>query len=429
MSRASKRRASVKRRASDVKRRAYRVLLGVTAGIAAYKVLELVRLFRRAGWEVQVVMTAHARRLIGKESFAALSGREVASDLFPRRRLKSTVVSRQSKIEHIELAAWADLVLVAPATANVLGKLAAGIADDLLSTLLLAVPDATLKAGRVVLAPAMNSNMWQHPAVRANLEVLESRGFVIASPGTGELACGTTGPGRLPEPQELFELCRAALAGEERLPDLSGVRVLVTTGRTEEPLDPVRVITNRSSGRLGVEISRMFALARARVRLVAGLTSVPLPADVETVRVRTTGEMLDAVLEWLGETDILVMCAAPADYRPRRPSLKKRHDPKLVLELERTPDILKAVSRAKRRPLVIGFSLDPSVGQARLKLKEKGLDLVVANDYSTPGTGTIRPRLVWGRGRPRTFGTMGKERFARLLVAEAGRLLERKQRD
>jgi phosphopantothenoylcysteine decarboxylase/phosphopantothenate--cysteine ligase len=405
-----------------------RIVLGVTGGIAAYKVLELVRLLWKAGHEVQVVMTAHARKLIGPESFAALSGRPVAYDLFPRQRLESKIQNRKSKIEHVDLACWADLVLVAPATANFLGKLATGIADDLLSTILLAVPGTTLESGRVILAPAMNANMWLHPAVQENVAVLAKRGYVIASPDQGELACGTTGPGRLPEPLVLLDLCQAALAGKGALPDLTGLRVLVTAGRTEEPLDPVRIITNRSSGRMGIAICRQFVLARASVRLIAGPVSVPLPAGIAVAGVRTTEEMLGAVLKHLPEADVLVMCAAPADFRPARPSPGKRRDKKLMLELVRTPDILKAVSRTEHHALVVGFSLDPSAARARRKLEEKNLDLVVANDYSTPEADTIKPRLIYAKGRARVLPVMSKEEFGRRLVKEAAMMLERRRR-
>ena len=410
------------------------MLLGVTGGIAAYKTLELVRLCRRQGWEIQVVMTGHARKLVGQESFAALSGRQVATELFPKKRSKqsdsSDLSDRSDKapIPHIDLATWADLVLVAPATANFLGKLASGIADDLLSTLLLAIPQATLESGRVVIAPAMNTNMWLHPSVTANVARLEKLGYVVVPPDRGELACGTSGPGRLPEIETLLETCRAALSAEEKLPDLSGIRVLLTAGRTEEPLDPVRVISNRSSGRLGAAVSRLFALARAEVTLVAGPTSVELPAGIHAERVRTTEEMLHAVLKRLPGTDVLLMCAAPADYRPARPCTSKHHEKNLRLELVRTPDILKAVSRTGHQALVIGFSLDPSVARAKEKLKDKKLNMVVANDYTTPGADTIRPRLITTRGRTRNLPAMSKNEFGRTLVREVAAMLKRKCR-
>ncbi len=404
--------------------KAYRVLLGVTGGIAAYKSAELVRLFRKAGHDVQVVMTAHARRLVGPETFAALSGRQVATELFPRKRPDRS--GTRSPLAHVDLASWADLVLVAPATANIIGKLASGIADDLLSTMVLAVPESTLRNGRVILAPAMNANMWLHPSVQANVARLAKLGYVIAGPDRGQLACGMSGPGRMIEPTAIFDICQAALSEAGSLPDLTGIRVLVTAGRTEEPLDPVRVITNRSTGQLGVALCRQFTLSRAQVRLIAGAVSIPLPTDIETEQVRTTEEMLRAVMARLSDTDLLVMCAAPADYRPARVRSKKFHAAKLTLELRRTPDILKTVSAARPRPVLVGFSLDPSTARAQQKLEEKGLDLVVVNGYSTPGSDTITARLVPRQSRTIVLPAMTKEAFARRLVKEVATLLRRR---
>jgi len=394
-------------------------LLCVTGGIAAYKALELTRRFRQAGWNVVVAMTPHARRLVGPESFAALSGNPVALDLFPPRHRPD---GEPARIAHVDLAASADLVVVAPATANIIGKLASGVADDLVSTVLLAIPQETVAAGRVLLAPAMNTRMWEHPAVRRNLAVLSGWGYRIAGPAAGELACGDRGAGRLLDLDTLFGMCRAALE-DEPLPDLADFSVLVTAGRTEEPLDPVRVITNRSSGRMGIEVARAFAAARARTRLIAAGVSVPLPESVDTRPVRTAAELTDAVLEEAAGVDALVMCAAVADYRPVRASPAKRHDAKLAVALERTPDILRQVSKANRQAILIGFSHDPSLATARAKLRDKGLDLVVANPYETAGADDIDPVLVRPKGRAVRCGPMPKWRFARRLVRETGRLL------
>lgn len=406
----------VRRRAEP---RARRVLLGVTGGIAAYKTLELVRRFRGARWEVQVVMTDHARKLVGEQTFASLSGRPVAHELFPRRRPKGA----EQGITHIEFARWADLVLVAPATANIIGKLASGIADDLLSTVLLALPAGLRARGRVIIAPAMNTRMWQHPSVRANLDQLKEQGCVVVGPDPGELACGESGLGRLAAADDIFAACRAALARDRPLPDLAGVRALVTAGRTEEPLDPVRVITNRSSGRMGIAIARQLRLCGADTRLVCGALSEPLPAGIQVTTATAAEAMKDAVLAALPTTDLLVMCAAVADYRPARAGHAKSHAARLSLELVRTPDILKVVSRSEHRAVVVGFSHDPSVAAARRKLKEKRLDLVVANPYETAGSGAIRPVLVSRSGPSRRLAEMPKEDFARVLAAECGRLL------
>jgi phosphopantothenoylcysteine decarboxylase/phosphopantothenate--cysteine ligase len=417
----------------------FRVLLGVTGGIAAYKALELARLFRKAGWEVQAVMTESARKFVGPESFRALTHNPVAIELFPKTRPSPTGQTGRTRpthrpgVEHVDLATSADLVVVAPATANIIGKLASGIADDLLSTLLLAVPSETVRDGRVLFAPAMNTNMWQNPAVGANVRQLAAAGYRFISPGEGELACGTSGPGRMAEPQAIFDRCRSALATHPSLIGrthlFSGARVVVTAGRTEEPLDAVRVITNRSSGRMGIEIAQAFIAAGAEVRLIAGELSVPLPAGVTVTRTTTTGKMLAAVVAALPRTDVLVMCAAVADYRPVRADAGKRHERTITLRLERTPDILKEVSRRRHHAVVVGFSLDDSPARAQAKLEEKNLDMVVANPFTTPGSGSIKARLVFRTPKSRvqspksrTLKPMSKAEFARLLVSEVAGL-------
>jgi len=404
-----------------------RVLLAVTGGIAAYKALELVRLMRRADWNVVVAMTRAACRFVGPESFRALSGNQVALELFPKRRLtlngaRSTPSRPASGVEHVDLAASADLVVVAPATANVLGKLASGVADDLVSTLLLAVPAATLGSGRVLLAPAMNVNMWRHPSVQANVGRLRGFGYRFVEPGTGELACGALGTGRMAEPQEVFRRCRAAFTGRAAL---AGLRALVTTGRTEEEIDPVRVITNRSSGLMGAEVAAGLFAAGAAVKLIAGPVSTVLPVGLPVTPVRSTEEMLEAVMAELPQTDVLVMCAAVADFRPARALPRKRSDRNLTVELVRTPDILTAVSATEHHARVVGFSLDDSIARARLKLRRKRLDIVVANPLATPGSMYIRPTLLFRGGRTLVLPEMTKPDFARRLVAEIDRLVRR----
>ncbi len=411
-----------------------RVLLGVTGGIAAYKALELARLFRKAGWEVQAVMTESARKFVGPESFRALTGHPVALELFPKTR-PDDAKRRGANVEHVDLATSAELVVIAPATANIIGKLASGIADDLLSTLLLAVPKETIQNGRVLFAPAMNTNMWQNPAVMTNVRQLAAAGYRFIAPGEGELACGTSGPGRMAEPPVIFEHCRAALAARPspigNAPLFAGTRVVVTAGRTEEPLDPVRVITNRSSGRMGIDIARAFVDAGAEVRLVAGELSVPLPPGVTVTQATTTEKMLRAVLAALPRTDALVMCAAVADYRPARAATGKHHEQTVTVRLERTPDILKEVSRRRHHAVVVGFSLDDSPARARMKLEQKQLDLIVANPFVTAGSGTIKAQLIFRSPKSkvqspksRTLKPMSKPDFARLLVTEVAGLLQ-----
>ena len=387
------------------------LLLGVTGSIAAYKALELVRLFKRHNWGVTVVMTRAATKLVGVESFRTLTNRAVGLNLFPPQRQFSATV------EHIDLATAPDLIVVAPATANILGKLAAGIGDDLLSTLLLAVPQEKVTAGRVLFAPAMNVNMWRNPIVQANIAKLKSAGYTFIEPQSGELACGTIGAGRMAEPAEIFARCRAAL---EALPNLHGVSVLVTTGRTEEPLDPVRIITNRSSGLLGVEIARAFKAAGATTRLIAGAVSVPLPEDA--IRVQTTAEMARAVLKALPATDILIMCAAVADYQPAKVAQAKHHETDLTLKLVRTPDILSLVAGQKEKPLLVGFSLDSSWERAKAKLRTKKLDLIIANPPVTAGSEKIQARLLFAAGKQQRLPEMTKAEFALKLVKIVGTL-------
>jgi phosphopantothenoylcysteine decarboxylase/phosphopantothenate--cysteine ligase len=288
--------------------------------------------------------------------------------------------------------------------------------------------------GRVLFAPAMNTNMWQNPAVMTNVRQLAAAGYRFISPGEGELACGTSGPGRMAEPPIIFERCRAALAARPspigNASPFAGTRVVVTAGRTEEPLDPVRVITNRSSGRMGIEIARAFIDAGAQVRLIAGELSVPLPPGVTVTQAVTTEKMLRAVLAALPRTDVLVMCAAVADYRPVRAARGKSHEPSITVRLERTPDILKEVSKRQHHALVVGFSLDDSPARARTKLDQKHLDLIVANPFVTAGSGTIKARLLFRSPKSkvqspesRSLKPMSKPDFARLLVAEVAGLL------
>ncbi len=388
-----------------------RVLLGVSGGIAAWKSLELVRLFDHSGWDTTVVMTRAARHFVGVESFAALTGNPVACELFPRHRPARR--AEWGRVEHVDLASQAGLVVVAPATANILGKLANGIADDLLSTLLLAVPESTRRSGRLILAPAMNNAMWLNPAVQANIARLRQTGCRIVGPDSGELACGTVGPGRMAEPAEIFAACRQALT--DRSLSLAGRSVTVTAGRTEEPIDPVRIITNRSSGRLGCAVADACAAAGADVTLIAGALSVT-PPPVKVLSAPTAEAMRLATIKLARRTDVLVMCAAVADYRPGRPERTKLHSPTLRLTLERTPGILAEVAKLDRRPLTVGFSQDNSLARARAKLHRYRLNLIVANPTGTAGSDTIRPTVIWADGRSRRFPSLPKTEFAQQLV-------------
>ncbi len=347
------------------------ILLGVSGGIAAYKSAEIVRALQSEGCAVQAVMTRAATKFITPLTLASLTGNKVITDLFADASADDTL---QSAIAHIDVAQQADLLLVAPATADIMAKFALGLADDFLSTAHLAFE------GPLVLAPAMNTGMWEHPATRENLTLLRARGARIVEPGSGELACGTVGVGRLAEPELIVEAVRDAL----QVPgDLQGECVLVTAGPTREALDPVRYLSNRSSGRMGFALAGEAARRGAQVILIAGPVSVPTPHGCERIDVQDAQEMHDAVLGRLPESTVAIMAAAVADYRlvaPARRKLKKR-DGIPSIELEETPDILQAVGRCKGDRILIGFAAetDDLESNARRKLESKGCDLVVAN--------------------------------------------------
>jgi phosphopantothenoylcysteine decarboxylase / phosphopantothenate---cysteine ligase len=350
------------------------VVLGVTGCIGAYKACELLRELQRHELDVHVVMTAAAKQFVTPLTFEALSHHPVFSDQF--------ALGMNGEIRHIGLADEADLLLVAPATANMVGKLARGIADDALSTLALAT-----KAPLVV-APAMNVNMYEHAAVQENLAVLRARGATVVEPGSGYLACGWLGKGRL---AETGEIVAAALAALGRRRELAGEVLLVTAGPTVEDIDPVRFVSNRSSGRMGYRIAEAARDRGASVVLVTGPTGLAAPAGIETVPVRSAGEMRDAVLARLPGATVVIGAAAVSDYRPATVAgakLKKGPET-LTLDLVRTPDILKAVSAAKGERIVIGFAAETEdlLANAQTKLDAKGLDLIVANDVTAEGSG------------------------------------------
>lgn len=357
-----------------------RITLGVTGGVAAYKSAELVRRLQDAGHTVQVVMTRAAREFITPLTFAALSGQKVITDLFSESTAGDANV--ESAIEHIAVAQRTDLLLVAPATADTLAKFARGLADDFLSTLYLA------STAPVVLAPAMNVNMWQHAATQENIATLRKRGVRIVEPGEGYLACGMTGPGRLAAQEEILKAVREIVQAQQ---DLSGETVLVTAGPTCEDLDPVRFFTNRSSGKMGYAVAEAAARRGARVILISGPTSLEAPEGVERVDVRTAEEMLRAVKSRFAAASIGVFAAAVADYRPaeRAAAKIKRTRESLTIRLEPNPDILATVAREKNDRVVVGFAAetDHVAESARKKLAQKNADLIVANDVTAEGAG------------------------------------------
>ncbi|MFB3904442.1 MAG: bifunctional phosphopantothenoylcysteine decarboxylase/phosphopantothenate--cysteine ligase CoaBC [Acidobacteriota bacterium] len=346
------------------------VILGVTGCIGAYKAALILRLLQKSGCEVFPVMTAHAQEFISALTLEKLSGHEVVSDLFQ---------DHDTSIEHISLARRADVVLVAPATANILAKFAHGIADDFLSTLYVST------TAPVIVAPAMNVEMWRHPATQENVKILESRGVRVVHPESGYLACGEVGEGRLAEPESIVQAVLALLQGKQTL---TGRRVLVTAGPTVEDLDAVRFISNRSSGKMGYAIASEAQRRGAAVVLISGPTHLDPPPGVEFVRVRSAREMAAAVLERFPATDALVMAAAVSDYQPAEPvegKIKKDCRP-LQLALVPTPDILKMLGQQKQAQILVGFAAESSNLReyALRKLQEKRLDLIVANNIAGP---------------------------------------------
>jgi len=367
-----------------------KVALGVSGGIAAYKSIEVLRGLQRAGCEVRVAMTRHACEFIQPLTFRALSGTYVLVDDY--------APDNPDPIAHITFSQTIHLLIIAPATANILAKMANGIADDFLTSTYLAC------TAPVLVAPAMNTTMWHHPATQRNVQKLKEAGVQVIEPDEGEMACGTIGPGRLSAPERIVEKALAILSGDSaanhpkeraqstEIKDLSTERILITAGATREAIDPVRFISNRSSGRMGFALAEAAKLRGASVTVVAGATNVAPPVELAVIEVTSTEEMLAAVREKIGEATTFIAAAAVADYRAKAPAdakIKKSKD-EMILELERTPDILAKVSRSRTQDqLVIGFAAETNdvLTNAREKLTRKGLDMIVANDVSRNDSG------------------------------------------
>jgi phosphopantothenoylcysteine decarboxylase / phosphopantothenate---cysteine ligase len=395
------------------------VALGVGGGIAAYKAAELARALMQRGFTVQVVMTRAAEEFLRPLTFAALTGRKVITSLFSAASSEDTL---SSAIEHIRVAQEHDILVVAPATADLIAKFAHGLADDFLTTTYLAF------TGRVVIAPAMNTNMWNHPATRENLAALRARGHVIVEPEDGVLACGMVGPGRLADPDTI-----AAAVVEASVPvlrDLEGETVLITAGPTQEPLDAVRYITNRSSGKMGYALAEEAASRGARVVLVAGPTNLADPRGAEVVHVRTAIEMRAAVMKHLEESTMVVKAAAVADYHRSNPpkQKEKKTAARLSLELDPTPDILAELGKVKGDRVLVGFAAETSnlVEEARKKLEGKNCDMIVGNLVSQEGIGFDSDEnevvLVRRGGDPVTIRRAAKRAIAGQIFDEMIRL-------
>jgi phosphopantothenoylcysteine decarboxylase/phosphopantothenate--cysteine ligase len=396
-----------------------RITIGVTGGVAAYKAAELVRLLQQDGFTVEVVMTRGAREFITPLTFAALSGQKVITDLFERS--SSGEANVESAIEHIAVAQRTDLLLVAPATADILAKFARGMADDFLTTLYLAT------TAPVIVAPAMNVNMWNHPATQENIEVLRGRGVKIVNPDEGYLACGMTGAGRLAGQPEIVAAVRQTLRTQK---DFEGETMLITAGPTCEDLDPVRYLTNRSSGKMGYAVAEAAARRGAKVSLVSGPVNLEAPAGVERVAVRTAEEMRHSVVDRLPESTIAIFAAAVADYRPaetQTEKMKRNREP-LTLRLEPTPDILAEAAQSKGDRIMVGFAAETEhvAENARKKLAAKNADLIVANDVTAEGAGfdhdTNIVTLFSSDGRDVALPKLSKSAVAQRILDEVLRL-------
>ncbi|PYU10748.1 MAG: bifunctional phosphopantothenoylcysteine decarboxylase/phosphopantothenate--cysteine ligase CoaBC [Acidobacteria bacterium] len=396
-----------------------RITLGVTGGVAAYKAAELVRRLQQKGDSVQVVMTRSAREFVTPLTFAALSGQRVITDLFSDS--SGGEPNLESAIEHIAVAQRTDLLLVAPATADIIAKFARGVADDFLTTLYLA------STAPVVVAPAMNVNMWNHAATRQNVEILRARGVKIVEPDEGYLACGMTGPGRLAGLEEILAAVHEVSKAQR---DLEGETILVSAGPTCEDLDPVRFIRNRSSGKMGYAVAEAAAKRGAKVILVSGPVNLETPAGVERVNVRTAEEMRHAIVQRFADASIAILAAAVADYRPAQPraeKIKKGSAP-LAVSLEPTTDILAEVAKNKGSRIVVGFAAetDHVAENARKKLASKNADLIVANDVTAEGAGFDRDTNVvtlFSRdGRDLALPKMPKSEVAQRILDEVLRM-------
>jgi phosphopantothenoylcysteine decarboxylase / phosphopantothenate---cysteine ligase len=397
-----------------------KVVVCVTGGIAAYKVVYVVRTLRAVGADVRVAMTPRAHKFVGEQTFAALSGNSVLSDLY----------GGGADVAHVELARGAALVIVAPATANVIAKMAVGLADDLVTAVLL-----TARCP-ILIAPAMHTEMWEHPASRANVATLKARGVAVVGPEAGPLSSGDEGPGRMAEPDDIVAAASRLLGGGE----LAGRAVVVTAGGTQEPIDPVRFIGNRSSGRMGFAVAAAAARRGAKVTLVSGPTELEAPNGVDVIRVKTAAEMRAAVLERAPDADVIVKAAAVADFRPKSAAgqkLKKAAGPPDVV-LVPNPDILAELGRssALRKPgsVLVGFAAETEADPARLaalaeeKRASKGADVIVANDVSSPDSGfAVRTNraVIARRDGTTDLGLVSKDALADAILHEVGLLLAR----
>ena len=395
-----------------------KVVLGVTGGIAAYKAAEFVRLLVKEEVDIHVAMTENAQRFIAPLTFQTLSGNSVVTDPF--------TLLEDAAIGHIALADLAELIVILPATANIIGKIANGIADDFLSTMVMATKSP------VLFVPSMNVNMWQSKALQKNIQTLLEIGYHFLEPGEGELACHWYGKGRLPELNEVVEKMEDLLSPK----DLKGEQILITGGPTQEPIDPVRFITNRSSGKMGYALAKIAKRRGAEVTLVTGPTSLPLPRkDIKWIPVRSAEEMRKAVLTHFEGASVVIKAAAVSDYRPKMISHKKikKGDSDTILALERTKDILGEIGKKKANRILVGFAAETEdlIAHAKKKLKEKNLDFIVVNDVTKPGAGfgldTNQVKIVYPSGKVRDLPLMSKEEVSKVILDDTVKLLKQRR--
>ena len=386
-----------------------KIVLGVTGGIAIYKVVDLVSKLRKQGAVVRVMMTEHAAKFVTPLLFQEISGNKVASSMWGG--------NDEFNVEHIALAEWADLFLIAPATANILAKMANGIADDLVSTVLLAAK------APIIVCPAMNTGMLENAATQANLTTLKMRGVTIMAPDAGHLACGITGAGRLPEVFSIIAFLENFLAQREG--DMRGLKVMVSAAGTREPIDPVRFVGNRSSGKMGYAIARCASLRGARVTLISGPSALKPPPNVDTVNVETTQQMLEACFKVYPDVDVVIMAAAVADYRPRdvaTQKIKKNNEDALTVVMDKNPDILKSLGAEKKQQFLVGFAAETQnlLANAREKIQKKNLDMIVANDVTMAGAGfnadTNVVKFLYADGKVEELPKMSKDMVAQELL-------------
>jgi phosphopantothenoylcysteine decarboxylase/phosphopantothenate--cysteine ligase len=383
-----------------------KVILAVCGGIAAYKSVEILRLLKKADAAVRVILTRNAQRFVGAMTFEALSGQPVFKDMFQE--------ASDASFRHIDWAGEADGVIIAPATANMIGKLANGIADDPLSTFMLAVTSP------VLICPSMNIHMYANRAVQRNLDTLRSDGYVVMEPGAGQLACGTSGPGRLPEPEEIFDRFLACLSPK----DLAAKKILVTAGPTIEPIDPVRFISNPSSGKMGFAVARAAEHRGAEVTLISGPTHLADPMNVTTIRVRTADEMAHQVFQLMENAEVIIKSAAVSDYRPKESKTHKIKKGKgeMVLRLQQNKDILKTLGQKKKDQILVGFAAETSAlkKNATHKLAEKNLDIIAGNLIGSADSGfasdTNTVTLFFKDGTAESLPAMDKLQIAHILL-------------